>query len=1363
MQTLRITHRTSLVLATALLTSASAFAQTKISTEAQLRAIADNLNGNYVLTQDITLSDEWTPIGTSANPFKGTLNGQGHTIIGLTVGNGANNDANNNQAFFGFTNGATVKNIGFTSAVVKGYKQAAIVVAQATSSTLSNIYVSGVVTGYDHVGTIAGDARGAADKHTTITNCVSTAAALSTDHQGGGIAGWTNNSTFSYNIAYGAVTAPQNGAGGITGMVDNGGTSAYTSNLSAAPYIKGTNDRTHGINGWCNNSSNTGSNNLSWAGTVYTVGGNEKKANDITDGSGIHGTVTATDALTQAATYTGIGFSTDIWQLTDGQWPRLKQFATMYDTFTKLSTPPAIMTPGQNTTVTGETALNRNISITSSESSIISVSGNTLKAEKSGTCNITIASTSDDLAQGASQTFTITVEAVNHTIRTPDDLDKVRYDMKGDYVLANDIDMTGRNFVPFGIVNNTTAGKFTGTFDGRGHTIKNLRYDVEGKGEVGLFSQTDNATIKNLIIEGAYFKGNANVGGIVGQMYRTTITDCAVLNSYIEGRDHVGAIAGEIAQTKVGDSYEGGTITNCFSDARIKTREYQAGGMLGTIHCGTVEKNLFTGTVEGREGDNANGMVSLIDKENAESFIQYNVVAAAHIYGQIGRVASNNRFDKKGKATKNYVSANTWVGTKAENATMAKYSNPNDYNGADIPVNELRTQQFYTNILGWDFDNHWTFLPGTEGKMYPVLKIMEGKTLPNTFWHTPSATTLTYASGEEKVSIEGMHSSYGQCIIPTLTQGSDIAIVEGNDIKAKESAYTLVGEGEVKASLNIDPTIASHFSGKTQADITFNIVKSTDIQEIATADEFVSKLTANPAGHYVLTSDINLEGKDLSALGKSNAYTFKGSINGQGHVVSKASLTQEEDNENIGIIAKTEGAVLRNIAFTDYSVKTSDKGKHVGLIGSAKNTIFKNVYARGSVYGNDHVALLAGDGDGCTLTNCMVDGRVKASSQVGGFFGCTLENGATFNHCLATGTLRATYRGWIGGFIGLVDKFSAISIQQCASAMKCWSYGITDPEKNTQPFIGGNGAGDSANALMFFNNNIVSSEAISDSPDKAWPNRNRTVDGGNVTDATTYTTSEAQTSYNENGWDLGTTWTLNPDAAYPVLTDFADKAVHEKVTLEAKTDNAQKIKEANNAISDVSLTRTLEANIWNTFCVPFGFKVENSALAGAKVKEFDKIDGTTMYMKDATYVLPGRPYLVMPAETDIDNPTFSAVAIYDEAATMVGNETYALTGIYSPKTISEDNIYGVKANGAIAKGAKGSTIKGLRAYFIINGNGSEAKINFGDDETTGIENVVTPTAISNQKVYNLNGQYVGNDLKAMPKGIYIVNGKKVIK
>lgn len=430
-------HRMPLVLATALLTSVSVFAQTKIRTEEQLKAIANNLSGKYVLENDITLSgDEWTPIGTSDHPFTGKLDGQGHTIIGLTVGNGVQNQTNN-KAFFGFTNGATVTNIAFTSAVVKGYEQAVIVVAQATSSTLSNIYVSGVVTGRDHVGTIAGDARGTTDNRTQITNCVSTAAALSTEHQGGGIAGWTNNSIFSYNIAYGAVTAPKNGAGGITGMVDNDGNTEYKSNISAAPYIKGHADHTRGINGWCNNNcSNTNSGgNLSWAGTEYYLGGTKTDANKINDGSGIHGTVTTTEDLKKVTTYTDLGFNTNTWELTECQSPRLKMFPNISDAVS-ISGLPDIITKGQTVTVTATSALNRPIEFISSDNSIISVKNNTLKAENYGTCNITFAASAGDFVQAASKTFTITVPGLQVTYHIGDNSDAVTSEVSTEGSLA---------------------------------------------------------------------------------------------------------------------------------------------------------------------------------------------------------------------------------------------------------------------------------------------------------------------------------------------------------------------------------------------------------------------------------------------------------------------------------------------------------------------------------------------------------------------------------------------------------------------------------------------------------------------------------------------------------------------------------------------------------------------------------------------------------------------------------------------------------------------------------------------------------------------------------------------------------------
>ena len=57
-----------------------------ISTKEDLKAIVNDLDGDYVLTNDIDISGEnWTPIGTIEEPFKGTLDGDGHTISGLTI------------------------------------------------------------------------------------------------------------------------------------------------------------------------------------------------------------------------------------------------------------------------------------------------------------------------------------------------------------------------------------------------------------------------------------------------------------------------------------------------------------------------------------------------------------------------------------------------------------------------------------------------------------------------------------------------------------------------------------------------------------------------------------------------------------------------------------------------------------------------------------------------------------------------------------------------------------------------------------------------------------------------------------------------------------------------------------------------------------------------------------------------------------------------------------------------------------------------------------------------------------------------------------------------------------------------------
>lgn len=197
---------------------------------------------------------------------------------------------------------------------------------------------------------------------------------------------------------------------------------------------------------------------------------------------------------------------------------------------------------------------------------------------------------------------------------------------------------------------------------------------------------------------------------------------------------------------------------------------------------------------------------------------------------------------------------------------------------------------------------------------------------------------------------------------------------------------------------------------------------------------------------------------------------------------------------------------------------------------------------------------------------------------------------------------------------------------------------------------------------------------------------------------------------------------------------------------------------------NATLTRTLVANKWNTFCVPFETELAGTALEGATVKAVGTIEGNVINLVDATKIEAGVPYLVMPTTDDIVNPTFKSVTITEISAKEAGNDEYKFVGTYSPKTIAEDEfgkIWGVTAEGKLAKINANTTMKGLRAYFVFPTSTAAAKLNF-DGETTGINNIETEATV-NGKVYNLNGQYVGNSLNGLKKGIYVVNGKKVIK
>lgn len=174
-----------------------------ISTLEQLELFRDEVNTGesegkyYTLGANIDLStvENWVPIGTSGNPFKGTFDGNGHTISNMKIVRGKTNEEQNNRiGFFGVCAGnALLTNFTLVDPSVSGYGNVGAVLGEAAKGStvkVNEVDVTGTVTveAMRNVGGVVGNGN------CTITNCsVSGTVKIGSDGWAGGILGNGNS------------------------------------------------------------------------------------------------------------------------------------------------------------------------------------------------------------------------------------------------------------------------------------------------------------------------------------------------------------------------------------------------------------------------------------------------------------------------------------------------------------------------------------------------------------------------------------------------------------------------------------------------------------------------------------------------------------------------------------------------------------------------------------------------------------------------------------------------------------------------------------------------------------------------------------------------------------------------------------------------------------------------------------------------------------------------------------------------------------------------------------------------------------------------------------------------------------------
>ena len=222
---------------------------------------------NITLDTDLTLTGEWTPIGTESQPYTGTFDGNGKTITGLTV-----TGSDRYTGLLGFIKG-TVKNVVLTEINITSGTFVGGVAGWSFGGNIENCSVSGSVSGSD-VGGVVGYQQGG-----SITGCSSSATVKGTQ-RAGGVAGATNSgATLTACYATGDVTVENDGtnnshAGGVVGY--NGGgtltacyaTGSVTGSGSGTIYVGGV----------------TGSNNLGTLTACYHAKRNINGPNGTTGG-----------------------------------------------------------------------------------------------------------------------------------------------------------------------------------------------------------------------------------------------------------------------------------------------------------------------------------------------------------------------------------------------------------------------------------------------------------------------------------------------------------------------------------------------------------------------------------------------------------------------------------------------------------------------------------------------------------------------------------------------------------------------------------------------------------------------------------------------------------------------------------------------------------------------------------------------------------------------------------------------------------------------------------------------------------------------------------------------------------------------
>ena len=608
-----------------------------------------------------------------------------------------------------------------------------------------------------------------------------------------------------------------------------------------------------------------------------------------------------------------------------------------------------------------------------------------------------------------------------------------RVDFEGwTLTLANDINLYGIAWTPIG-----QSNAFSGTFDGKGHTIEDMSANVTS-GYAGLFGNV-RGTVKNVQVTGSVTaSGNVRAaGGIVGYSAGGTVQNCLskVNISAPQVNCPVGGVVGE-SSNKPNDNTASSTVNLCWNEGTVTGGSDSTGGIVGKNSKGTVTNCANFGEVKG--SSTAGGIVGR--GAVANSYNLGDVTGAeGSAYGISSRAATNSYYLCKlnGAVEQKYIKDSS---SEAQNITATTEDNKTVYKVDGTELVELlnKNRSTYTewinkqdapnnpvHITRWD----GSFEPGVEGVITLVYDPNGGEG----------------AAVTEQQRVEGDTGSF------TIKSDTELGFKHENGTflgwstnphaKTEDNSYDAgkTVSVEKNKSLTLYAVWSPIWAGSGTEAAPYEIP---DVGKLTALQTQVNENGFSYTGKWFrLTNNIDLNNELWTPIGVDSLHFFGGSLDGGGKTIS--GLKVETDRQWAGLFGSVRGTygvpmTMRDLTLKNGSVKftssgTSCSGGLVAIVEGETALELRNVVAENlTVSGGDDSGGLLGRGR-VAMTNCHNRGGSVTGEYAGGLAGkghTTLLN-HVFTGC--TNSAKVVGERTAGGMTGN-ETYNDGSYTSCANS-----------------------------------------------------------------------------------------------------------------------------------------------------------------------------------------------------------------------------------------------------------------------------------------------------------------------------------------